>query len=248
MRRPLGTGLPFQLTGSSTVDTVFDMSAQPAALQQQFLFLTLYLIIPDGDDSGALDIVQTADGVDATLLDGVTVAYYKSLQVSRSSVVKVLDRLPLRGDSVLTMLTSGDPANQPVFVCGYLEDGQADPPKQLRGLQPSNDLVEPFTYGAVQIEDTDTATVHVLENGYIDEITLYLRAGNSASSPHLLMSDGVNSIDIDLGNDGISGNWQEAALILDGIPVQAQADGGGISLQTTAGSDVMCAWGYFTRR
>lgn len=246
MRRPLGTGLPIALTGNSTFDTLFDLSAAPAALQAQTSFLTLYAIAARGS-SGEINLRTTTDGDQTLIISNYAVDDLRTAQEGALSSIKVLDRFPMRGDSIVEMNLTSDPAANTVLVVGYFEmDGESDPPKQLRPLQPGA-LVAPFTYNPVTSfgNDPTPKVVHTLEPGYIDDITLIFRAIGPAASPHIVFSDGSASIDVRL-DDGFRNDIP--MVFLPSIPMYAAAAGAAISIYTNEADDEFVAYGYFTRR
>jgi hypothetical protein len=245
MRRPLGTGIPFQLTGNGTPDIVFDMNTQPAALQDRFVFLTLFAIVPNGDTTG--DVIIEQVGASTIMLQTAAVTGLLTRLASEQASPKVLDRFPVRGDSLVQVTASAAPGDQVVYMCGYIEvEGESEPSKGLRGLQASNTLVTPFTYTPVDLEEVQPSTpVHLFSNGFTDEITMFVRVSGLAS-PHVVVNDGVNSLDMNLA--ALGGDENIPIKLFDGIPMQAQAAGGSISGYTTAVIDTLVAWGYFNRR
>lgn len=250
MRRPLGTGLPILLTGNSIADPIYDLSLQPASLQERMNFLTLYALQQgDGDASGNLSIIGGGAGLN--LLSNSDL--FDAQQAGAGpGAIKILDRFAMRGDMSVTVTNTAVPANQLTHVFGYLEiEGENDPPQALRALQPSNTLVSPYTTDPVTLNGVQSSTpVHILEEGFTDEITLFVGTGSSAASPHLVFSDGVDSIDIDIGSVfGVSAQFfLRSGKLFDGIPMLALADGAGISMYNTSAGDISAAWGYFNRR
>lgn len=250
MRRPLGTGLPILLTGNATVDTIYDLSLQPPSLQERVNFLTLFALQQgDGDSSG--DLIVLGGGASLNRLDNGALVTAQQADAN-SGAIKILDRFPMRGPMSVTIANTADPAVQLAHVFGYLEiEGENDPPQALRALQPSNTLVAPYTTPPTALSGVEPSTpVHLMQTGFTDEITLYVGSGSAALSPHIVFTDGVSSVDINITEvfGTTAGGSLRAGLFFDGIPMLALAAGAGIYLYNTAAPDLSVAWGYFNRK
>jgi hypothetical protein len=246
MRRPLGTGLPRLLTGNGTDDTIYDLTSAPSDLQSRVNLVTLYAFCPGGVPGG--DTVEIS--LNGTLLTSFSigtdlVAYQTDARAAR----KILDRFPMRGSVALTVTSSAVAGVQDVYIVGYVElEGVLDPPQPIRPFQPGA-LVSPYTYEPAYIAGGVPASidVHAIEEGYIDEITLWVRA-TGVASPQLVIDDGSNpAVSMDLTTIA-SLTADQSMLLLDGIPIQGQGPNAGISIEGPAPADTIMVWGSFSRR
>lgn len=251
LRRPLGNGLPIPLTGLSTADVIYDLTSATEDTQQRVHLVTLYAIALSGDRSGTLSIQTIADGSNYQLVRR-GMDQLRDAQINGFEMVKVLDRYPLRGDASIQASLSADPGDQGCVIVGYVElEGVANPAQAVRPLQPSNTLVSPYTTTPTVRAGIAAATqVHLLEQGRTDEITLYGWIGTAGLSPHLVFSDGVTTVDINVGDlfatagSGVT----RSGKILDGIPMLGAGAGGGIQAYTDGATDQMVLYGSFIRR
>jgi hypothetical protein len=250
MRQPLGTGLPRKLTGNNTQDTVYDLRTAPSDLQSRVNLVTLYAFIPGGTPGASVLDLSIIDSSPTTVLLGSyplatnLIAYQDDARACR----KILDRFPLRGEAAIQVTTDALQANQLVYVFGFVElEGVYEPPRPTRPFQPGA-LVSPYTYMPVYSNAgvPGSGVVHAFEEGYIDEVTLTLRATGLAS-PLLTFSDGAVSESLDLVSIGTLTDT-DAFTLLEGIPMQAIDAGAGITYSATEGPDILMVWGSFTRR
>jgi hypothetical protein len=270
MRRPLGTGMPFEIVNAAAnpVDvTVFDTNTVDTSHAYE---VTLYgwpgVYVADAYDTFyGFDIVLVSSGVEVVLVSITDVAAvaYVNFRVVSGAAWKLIDKLVLRGDQQLLVrpLTGGAGTNTWAFY-GYFEQDAHDPePYTFRPLQPSTPLVSPFngTPTTLTIPSGDPAAhtnAHLLNADYFDYVTMWASAAMSSgeglgddSRPVVTFPNGVV---VSLPGPQDSSGLTIPILLFDGIPFLAPTAANnaitiGATASDSAGDLVVTAWGQFTR-
>lgn len=248
MRRPLfGTGLP-KAAPEGVLTEVLSLGGLSPEIQSRVQGVTLYALISPGvDEAGLLVLASPSDATIADLGASAKVVGSGGGPSNPELVVqKVLDRFPLRGDSKVSVLTTGD---RPVHLVGYFQlEGERALPIEYRPLQPSAGEVEDdYTGSGITLAVGETL-LQAFTQEKIDIVALRAAGLTADDAPTLVFRDGVGEVEIPVLTGSVPASSFPAFLdVLSGIPFRANGPGGGISIRSISANSTIFAWGLFIR-
>lgn len=257
MRRPLTTnGVPLvQTTQGVSYDTIFDVND----LDPDYVYAVTLFAWTGVSAGNVISVGLVTDGVNVPLgiWNGTNIDAYRA---NGNGAVKVLDRVPMRGNQQLGVAMFTDGGDGTAWF-GYFERvGAAPVPVPIRPLQPG-ELVSPFNAAPTAIispadGSTLTATIHALDTAEekLDFFTLYI----ACSAPAALVGSPSCTLKVPGGVDmvipievGVVGS---PLKVYEGVPVRQPATGDNLfTLEVVGDSGVSSqiittvAYGRFAR-